>query len=167
MALSIPIPMPSVSRELTPRESLGESPENKPRRTHNLPKTTWKLLQSMAKHVVWLWPIAFWHMAAREKSQISKMKKKKRKHAFRSFLCISFIYLAVWIQPIRLNQPAPNTSSRHKSFSYIACRLWNNLPSHVREAPDLKNFVAKLKELKLGQVECRCNLCSSWLFSCK
>ena len=35
---------------------------------------------------------------------------------------------------------------RHKSFSYIACRLWNNLPSHVREAPDLKNFVAKLRE---------------------
>lgn len=50
---------------------------------------------------------------------------------------------------------------RHKSFSYIACRLWNNLPSHVREAPDLKNFVAKLKELKLSQVECPCKLSSS------
>lgn len=61
----------------------------------------------------------------------------------------------------RLNQPAPNTSFRNKSFSYIACRLWNNLPSHVREAPDLKNLIAKLKELKLGQVECHCNLCSS------
>ena len=30
----------------------------------------------------------------------------------------------------RLDQPAPNTSFKHRSFSYIACRLWNNLPLH-------------------------------------
>ena len=35
----------------------------------------------------------------------------------------------------RLDQPAHNTSFKHRSFSYIACRLWNNIPLHVREAP--------------------------------
>ena len=50
----------------------------------------------------------------------------------------------------RLDQPAPNTSFKHRSFSYIACRLWNNILLHVREAPNLKNFVAKLKKLKLS-----------------
>lgn len=51
----------------------------------------------------------------------------------------------------RLDQPAPNTSSKHRSFSYIACRLWNNLPSHVREATNLKNFLSQLKKVKLSQ----------------
>ena len=61
----------------------------------------------------------------------------------------------------RFNQPAPNATFKHKSFPYIACRLWNHLPSHVREAPDLKNFVGKLKELKLGLEVCPCNVCAS------
>ena len=59
----------------------------------------------------------------------------------------------------RLDQPAATTSFKHRSFSYISCRLWDNVPLHVREAPNLKNFVAKLKKLKLSQDECRCN---SW-----
>ena len=61
----------------------------------------------------------------------------------------------------RLDQPAPNTGFKHRSFSYIACRLWNKIPLHVREAPNLKNFMAKLKKLKLSQDECRCNFCSN------
>ena len=61
----------------------------------------------------------------------------------------------------RLNQPAPNTSLKHRSFSHIACRLWNNVPLHVRQAPNLRNFVAKLKKLKFSQDECRCNSCSN------
>lgn len=59
----------------------------------------------------------------------------------------------------RLDQPAPNTSFKHRSFSYIPCRLRNNIPLHVREAPNLNNFVAKLKKLKLSQDECCCNSC--------
>lgn len=51
----------------------------------------------------------------------------------------------------RHDQPAPNTSSKHRSFLYIACRLWNNLPSHVREAPNLKIFLRQLKKVKLSQ----------------
>lgn len=51
----------------------------------------------------------------------------------------------------RLDQRAPNTSSKHRSFSYFACRLWNNLRSHVREAPNLKNFLSQLKKVKLSQ----------------
>lgn len=51
----------------------------------------------------------------------------------------------------RLDQPAPNTSSKHRFFLYIACRLWNNLPSHVREASNLKNFLSQLKKVKLSQ----------------
>ena len=53
-----------------------------------------------------------------------------------------------------LNQPAPNTKFRHKSFSYIAYRLWDNLHSRVREAPDLKNFVAiaSSKNLSLARL---------------
>ena len=35
------------------------------------------------------------------------------------------------------------------------------VPSHVKEAPNMKNFVAKLKKLKLSQDECRCNSCSN------
>ena len=61
----------------------------------------------------------------------------------------------------RLDQPAPNTGFKHRSFSYIACRLWNKIPLHVREDPNLKNFMAKLKQLKLSQDECRCNFCSN------
>ena len=62
----------------------------------------------------------------------------------------------------RLDQPAANTSFKHRSFSYIACRLWKNQPLHVREAPNLKSFaVAKLKKLELSQDECRCNSCSN------
>lgn len=51
----------------------------------------------------------------------------------------------------KLDQPAPNTSSKHRSFSYIACLLWNNLPLHVREAPNLKYFLSQLKKVKLSQ----------------
>ena len=61
----------------------------------------------------------------------------------------------------RLDQPAPNTGFKHRSFSYIACRLWNKIPLHVREDPNLKNFMAKLKQLKLSQDECRCYFCSN------
>ena len=61
----------------------------------------------------------------------------------------------------RLDQPARNTSFKHRSFSYIACRLWNSVPLHVRQARNLKNFVAKLKKLKLSQDECRCKSCSN------
>ena len=61
----------------------------------------------------------------------------------------------------RLDQAAPNTSFKHRSFSYIACRLWNNVPLYIRQAPNLKNFVAKLKTLKLSQDECRGNSCSN------
>ena len=42
----------------------------------------------------------------------------------------------------RLDQPAPNTSFKHRSFSYIACHLWNKVPLHVRQGPNLRNFVA-------------------------
>ena len=49
---------------------------------------------------------------------------------------------------------APNTSFQAQICSYIACILWNNLLFHVRQGPNLKNFFANLKELKLGQVEC-------------
>ena len=61
----------------------------------------------------------------------------------------------------RLDQPAPNTSFKHRSFSYIACRLRNNLRLHIREVSDLKSFVAKLKKLKLSQDKCCCNCCSN------
>ena len=61
----------------------------------------------------------------------------------------------------RLDQPAPNISFKHRSFPYIACRPWNNLPLPVGEVPNLKNFVAKLKKLKLSQDECLCNSCSN------
>ena len=62
----------------------------------------------------------------------------------------------------RFNQPVSNTTAfKPKSFSYIACQFCSNLPHHVRKASDLKNFFAKLKEINLDSVECRCNLCSS------
>ena len=61
----------------------------------------------------------------------------------------------------RIDQPGPNISFKHRSFSYIACRLWNNLSSDVREAPNLKNFITKLKNLKLGLDKCHCNFCSN------
>ena len=50
------------------------------------------------------------------------------------------------------------TTFIHKSFSYIACRVWINLPPQVREASDLKSLVAKLIELNLVQDE--------WLILC-
>lgn len=71
-----------------------------------------------------------------------------------------FIFFNEWLeshkkkielQCSRLDQPAPNTSSKHRSFSYIACHLWNNLPLHVREAPNLKNVLSQLKKVKLSQ----------------
>ena len=62
----------------------------------------------------------------------------------------------------RPNQPTPNTSFKHKSFFYVACQHWNNLPSHIREALNFKNFIAKLKELKLGLDVCHCNICASY-----
>ena len=61
----------------------------------------------------------------------------------------------------RFNQQDPNTAFKHNSFSYIACRLWNHLPSNFREVPDLKSFVGKVKELKLGLEVCSCNVCAS------
>lgn len=39
------------------------------------------------------------------------------------------------------------------NLSYIACRVWTNLPPQVREASNLKKFIAKLRELNLVQDE--------------
>ena len=68
-----------------------------------------------------------------------------------------------------ISRPQSNTtfnSTQCKSFSYIACRLWNKLPTHVREASDLKFFGVGLPSAKkltgyLDLDECRCNLSSS------
>ena len=37
------------------------------------------------------------------------------------------------------------------------------LKLHVKENPNLKNFVAKLKKLKLSQDESHCNSCSDYV----
>ena len=52
----------------------------------------------------------------------------------------------------RLDQQALDASFKHRSFLYVACHLRSNLPLRVREATNLKNFVAKLKKLKLSVI---------------
>ena len=39
------------------------------------------------------------------------------------------------------------SSHARKSFSYIAPKLWNNLPFHIRNSPTLINFKSKVKSL--------------------
>ena len=38
---------------------------------------------------------------------------------------------------------------RHKSFSFLAAKLWNSLPTYVRNAKDISNFKCLLKKLFL------------------
>ena len=56
----------------------------------------------------------------------------------------------------RLNQQAPNTSFKHKSFSF-ACHLWSTLPSHVREDCDLKNSLTSSKNLTWARTNATAN----------
>ena len=60
-----------------------------------------------------------------------------------------------------LNQAAPYTTFRQKNrflMLHAESRTIYLLMSGNGAEPDLKNFVAKLKVLNLGQVECRCKL---------
>ena len=45
-----------------------------------------------------------------------------------------------------LEMPRCNLEWRHKSFSFIAARIWNSLPSFIREAEDLSTFKRLLND---------------------
>ena len=47
----------------------------------------------------------------------------------------------------RLQQPKFNLEWLHKSFSYIACTLWNNLPVKIRESKDVLSFNKSVTKL--------------------
>ena len=40
----------------------------------------------------------------------------------------------------RLMLPSFNLEYMHKSWSYLTTKLWNSLPTRVRECPDLAAF---------------------------
>lgn len=46
-----------------------------------------------------------------------------------------------------LSIPAHRTSVYNKSFTVCACRLWNNLPDHIRSIEECVRFRAEVKEL--------------------
>lgn len=92
--------MPSVSREATPENCPGNPrgtnpgglitppPPRKPRENCCNPWRNCLLVTN-------------YFLTYGRKIKIPNKQKGKKKHAFRSFFCISFIYLAVRIRPIR------------------------------------------------------------------
>ena len=42
--------------------------------------------------------------------------------------------------------PSFNLEWRHKSFSFLAAKLWNSLPTYVRNAKDISTFKCLLKK---------------------
>ena len=42
--------------------------------------------------------------------------------------------------------PSLNLEWRHKSFSFLAAKLWNLLPTYVRNAKDISTFKMSFKE---------------------
>ena len=46
----------------------------------------------------------------------------------------------------RLEQPHFNLEWFHRSFSYIAFTVWNNLPVKVRESEDVERFKRDLRD---------------------
>ena len=49
----------------------------------------------------------------------------------------------------KLDQPTYDSRFMHRSYHYIASRLWNNLPYYVRGAPSLNVFKSMLDEVNL------------------
>ena len=45
-----------------------------------------------------------------------------------------------------LTLPSFNLEWRHKSFSFLAAKLWNSLPTCVRNAKDISTFKRLLKK---------------------
>ena len=45
----------------------------------------------------------------------------------------------------KLNLPPFNLEYMHRSFSFLASRLWNALPPIVRESQDIASFMRSLK----------------------
>ena len=45
----------------------------------------------------------------------------------------------------RLELPSFNMESMHRSFAFLACKLWNALPPTIRESMDIKSFKRSLK----------------------
>ena len=45
-----------------------------------------------------------------------------------------------------LTLPNFNLEWRHKSFSFLAAKLWNSLPTYVRNAKDISTFKCLLKK---------------------
>ena len=45
--------------------------------------------------------------------------------------------------------PSFNLEWRHKSFSFLAAKLWNSLPTYVRNAKDISTFKCLLCSLIL------------------
>ena len=42
--------------------------------------------------------------------------------------------------------PSFDLEWRHKSFSFLAAKLWNSLPTYVRNAKDISTFKCLLKK---------------------
>ena len=45
----------------------------------------------------------------------------------------------------RLELPSFNMEWMHRSFAFLACKLWNALPPTIRESMDIKSFKRSLK----------------------
>ena len=45
-----------------------------------------------------------------------------------------------------LTLPSFNLEWRHKSFSFLAAKLWNSFPAYVRNAKDISTFKCLLKK---------------------
>ena len=45
----------------------------------------------------------------------------------------------------RLELPYFNMEWMHRSFAFLACKLWNALPPTIRESKDIKSFKRSLK----------------------
>ena len=56
------------------------------------------------------------------------------------------VYIHIYTQPTSI-QKLPRTRTRYgdRAFSVIAPTIWNNLPTHIRDAPSLDSFKSLLK----------------------
>ena len=64
---------------------------------------------------------------------------------YRSFSLERNLHCRDFITTI-LSLPTFNVEWRHKSFSFLAAKLWNSLPTYVRNAKDISTFQCLLKK---------------------
>lgn len=61
---------------------------------------------------------------------------------------------------LRLAQPISNSKWTHKSFTYLVTRMWNNLPTKLRQLDSINKFKKAITKTNLiSGTLCKCNTC--------